>query len=434
MSHTPTQSTPAGNASTAKPSLTGVRIRQRKGQAKAAAKFEPEIFRDSLLLHLALLSTPPTTDELVAKLVQAGATLEFLKYSEQLFELLFVGGLLQPGGSYLDDKRSPVYILQPAEDVEGGGAAGWDSVRGMVEVLKRVIQRYKYLQKPLEDTFLPDLLGYIAKWDPDARHRLAEALAALVHELQVAPKCLQSLTKDHVVKDGVGIAFLTSFFRAYLARVSVDHLAATFRRSGVKDMLAIFPPAQRTRKHLEDHFKAEGLPQIAEWYGKVALNEVKEETIASVERMIADDDSNELIIEHIKTQQAEKPAPDADLVEWIWLAWMRAMDFSIRPDQLDAALVAHITRLAPTVEPFCQSAKAQVGLLNAAQVFCYADTRAMKAFPQIVKVLYNADAVSDQAIIYWHQKGAKPQGKQHFLKVTEPLVKFLEEQDSDDDE
>jgi hypothetical protein len=33
--------------------------------------------------------------------------------------------------------------------------------------------------------------------------------------------------------------------------------------------------------------------------------------------------------------------------------------------------------------------------------------------------------VSDQAIIYWHQKGSKPQGRQHFLKATEGLVKVL---------
>jgi hypothetical protein len=40
-----------------------------------------------------------------------------------------------------------------------------------------------------------------------------------------------------------------------------------------------------------------------------------------------------------------------------------------------------------------------------------------------MKVLYNKDCVSDQAIIYWHQKGSKPQGRQHFLKATEALVK-----------
>ena len=41
----------------------------------------------------------------------------------------------------------------------------------------------------------------------------------------------------------------------------------------------------------------------------------------------------------------------------------------------------------------------------------------------MMQVLYNKDCVSDQAIIYWAQKGAKPQGKQHFLKATETLVK-----------
>jgi hypothetical protein len=54
MSHTPTTTAPPGNAPLApatatapqdkdkKPSLTGVRIKQRKRQAQAASKFEPE--------------------------------------------------------------------------------------------------------------------------------------------------------------------------------------------------------------------------------------------------------------------------------------------------------------------------------------------------------------------------------------------------------
>jgi hypothetical protein len=41
----------------------------------------------------------------------------------------------------------------------------------------------------------------------------------------------------------------------------------------------------------------------------------------------------------------------------------------------------------------------------------------------ISQVLYNGDCISDQAIIYWHQKGSKPQGRQHFVKATEALVK-----------
>lgn len=45
--------------------------------------------------------------------------------------------------------------------------------------------------------------------------------------------------------------------------------------------------------------------------------------------------------------------------------------------------------------------------------------------------------LSDQAIIYWHNKGAKPQAKATFLASAEPLVNFLkaqEEEDESDDE
>lgn len=254
------------------------------------------------MLHLSLLPTPPTTEPLVAKLVQAGSTLEYIKYSEQLFELLFVGGLLQPGGSYLDEKRSPVYILKTDNEItiegkgESGGENGWkDGVRGMVEVLRRVIQRYKYLQKPLEENFLPDLLGYLAKWDPASRAKLAEATAVLVLDLQCSPRCLQSLAKDHVVQDGVALAFLTTFMRTYLAKQNVEHLGGTLRRSGLKDILIVFPLQTRDRKHLEDHFKQENLPAINDWYAKIALSEVKEQTITNVARMLNDEESNEQV-------------------------------------------------------------------------------------------------------------------------------------------
>lgn len=50
------------------------------------------------------------------------------------------------------------------------------------------------------------------------------------------------------------------------------------------------------------------------------------------------------------------------------------------------------------------------------------------------QVLYSTDVLSDQAIIYWHSKGAKTQGKQHFLTATTPLVNFLKEQEESEEE
>lgn len=58
----------------------------------------------------------------------------------------------------------------------------------------------------------------------------------------------------------------------------------------------------------------------------------------------------------------------------------------------------------------------------------------MSSFPRIIKTLYSKDVVSDSAIIFWHAKGSKPQGRQHFLKATDPLVKFLKEQEDEEDD
>lgn len=144
-----------------------------------------------------------------------------------------------------------------------------------------------------------------------------------------------------------------------------------------------------------------------------------------------------------------------ELVQCIWQGLISSVEWSARPDQheglalrevgvspsrlsLDAAQVS-VQRFAEILEPFCNNPKTEVTLINSVQVYCYEDTRVMKAFPQMLKVsascyavdrvpmamqvLYSKDCISDQAIIYWYQKGAKANGKQHFLKAAEPLVK-----------
>ncbi len=143
-----------------KPTLQGVRIRDRKRTAKATAKHEPEgeckqnahpsappaagsrvpflpsVFRDQFLKYLD--NVPPTDFDAIAnKLVQAGSTLEFLKYAEALFEILLVGGLLQPGGQYVTDgaSLSPFSILNAKEPVEVA------DVKQFVEVFNKLMRR-----------------------------------------------------------------------------------------------------------------------------------------------------------------------------------------------------------------------------------------------------------------------------------------------------
>lgn len=138
----------------AKPSLQGVRIKARKGAVKAHAKHEPTgqsppqissaisdadcllVFRDQLYKHLETVP-PEDFDAFTNKLIQAGGQLELLKYAEALFEILFVGGLLQPGGNYIDDGApSCSWAIVNAKE-----PASVDDLKKYVDVYNKLIRR-----------------------------------------------------------------------------------------------------------------------------------------------------------------------------------------------------------------------------------------------------------------------------------------------------
>lgn len=120
------------------------------------------------------------------------------------------------------------------------------------------------------------------------------------------------------------------------------------------------------------------------------------------------------MLEYLKNKQAETKVSDSDMLTAIWHAIMENMDWNAKPEHLDAMAVKcanvsftfssesipfifpsdtlgmacsnHSQTYAGLLEPFCNGAKAEVGLLNTVQVYCYSETRVMKAFPQLVKV------------------------------------------------
>ncbi|TDL22566.1 ARM repeat-containing protein [Rickenella mellea] len=413
-----------------KASLQGVKIKARKRQVKASAKHEPTIFRDQLYKHLEPV-TDGDFDGYANALIQAGSTLEYLKYADALFEILLVGGLLQPGGTYLPDGApfSPFSILKAKEPAEV------DDMKKYVDVLNKLIRRYKYLQKPLEESSLPALIQYCNRWPAAQIDQFAIATGLLMSQGLASTTSLQTLSKDHLVKNDLALNVATLIFKAYLADQSMQHLGAALRRGGVKDLLTLLPANKREPKTLEDHFKAQGLPQVAEWFTKKQFAAIKDGLVVTLKEMCQNEEkTEEEIIDYLKTSQEEQPIPDVDFIACVWTGLMSAIDWNARAEQNEGMILREIGKWSPILEPFCTTAKTQVSLINTVQLYCYEETRITKSFSQILKVLYNKDCISDQAIIFWHQKGAKPQGKQSFLKATEALVKFLQEQESEEEE
>ena len=94
----------------------------------------------------------------------------------------------------------------------------------------------------------------------------------------------------------------------------------------------------------------------------------------------------------------------------------------------------HVQSWARLLEQYATSAKLELALLNAIQVFCYEDAKVMKLFPQIVKVLYDMDVLDEDTIMFWYRKGSSPKGRGIFVADMEPLVKWLQEAEEDDDD
>lgn len=69
-----------------------------------------------------------------------------------------------------------------------------------------------------------------------------------------------------------------------------------------------------------------------------------------------------------------------------------------------------------------------------AQVTCYEDSRLLKLFADIVKVLYDVDVVGEDTIKFFYTKGSNPKGRNVFLKDIEPLVKWLDEAEEEEEE
>ena len=63
-------------------------------------------------------------------------------------------------------------------------------------------ERYKYLQRPLEEQSLPALLQYVNRWTDVQREKFAVATGIMMAQGLAQAGCMLSLTKDHLVKNG----------------------------------------------------------------------------------------------------------------------------------------------------------------------------------------------------------------------------------------
>jgi hypothetical protein len=88
----------------------------------------------------------------------------------------------------------------------------------------------------------------------------------------------------------IAVNVLTAILRSYLAETSMDHVAATLKKGGIKDLLSFFPPNRRSDSVLDAHFRSAGLPQVADWWTRKRNALIKEDIAKAIKEALERDD------------------------------------------------------------------------------------------------------------------------------------------------
>ncbi|PVU87947.1 hypothetical protein BB561_006107 [Smittium simulii] len=396
-----------------KPSLNGANIKIRKRVNKANAKFEPETFRNSIF-ELVKDITDSNLDQISNKLDSAGNSLDYRKYGETFFELLVSGGLIAPGGIIEYDEEFgeisfSLFKLSNPEDPLPGAIA-W------VNLISKLTRRYKYLEKIFSETST-NIVEYINRYSEENNKKLATGFGLLYAEGLMSTDAIKTLQKEHLVKDGYALQFFTMLLRAYLKKQHVQNFFSILSRNRV-ELIDYFPFNKRTDEYFIRHFDSEDMHDIIKYKKDRQVVEFRDLLMQQIADIIG-------------SEGDRKP-----IVIIIWDAIFSNIKWGVRSEVIEQQTFSSVKDYSILLASFTTSPKSEMALLKHIQLYCYEDAKLMRIFTQIIRILYEEDVLSYDAIVFWSTKGALPQGKSTFLKQMEKFLAVLEslEDESDEDQ
>ena len=326
----------------------------------------------------------------------------------------------------LDDgsPESPFALFKAEDNIE--------SIKKHANVFHSILRRYKYLQKNFEET-MKNIIQQVNRWSPSDRSKLSKAVAIFITIGLLPMQALLVMTKEHLVKDGLSLAFVTPVFRVTVDEIGIERFAASLRKDGVEGkLMEFFPINRRTEADFAAHFTAEGLGNLVEYHNKKQNTLMKDLAVENIKNMIDSEASPSEIAAYLHQTGKENKWTEQNLAMLGWDAIVGAVDWSARPEVIESQILRQLNQFSNVLESVTTASKTEIVLLQHIQIHCYENAKLMKHFRQILQLLYKADVLSGNAIVYWAEKAAKPQGKTLFLKQTEPFVRFLKESPDDD--
>ncbi|KAI1280330.1 Basic leucine zipper and W2 domain-containing protein 2 [Halotydeus destructor] len=435
------------SSSKERPTLQGQRIKTRKRDEKE--KFDAPGFRDSLLsgfseiLNLEetvqvneagesveveprngtpVAITQERLDALQKYLENQSAKLDYRKYGEALFDILIAGGILAPGGSIIVDQDSAKtskteLCVFAAQDVE--------TVRGFAQVFLKVIRRYKYLEKSLEEEF-KKIIKFLKGFSTEERLKLAQITGILLGQAQVSPQVLISALQDHFIKDGIAADFLLIVLQTWLTEKDANTIWSSMKKAGLdQKVMDFFPQSKRNAEQLALAFREAGLNQLLD-YQKAGLGDkAKKELQSHVLNLIKEDASPKEITLVVKEAVTKNNLAEHEVTVLLWNTLINAVEWNKKEELVAEQAMKHLKNYASIFATFATTPKAELALLNRIQEFCYENMNFLKVFQKIIVLFYKAEVLSEESILKWYKDGHSNKGKSIFLEQMKTFVEWL---------
>ncbi|XP_014663339.1 PREDICTED: basic leucine zipper and W2 domain-containing protein 1-A-like [Priapulus caudatus] len=413
-----------------KPTLSGQRLKTRKRDEKE--KYDPVAFRDTIIRGFNEAGND--LDKVSKYLDAAGNKLDYRRYAEALFDILFAGGLLAPGGSIVGDEdhskvaRTEVCVLKSQGDLE--------SITQYVQVFNKLIRRYKYLEKYFQDEVKKVLL-FLKGFTPEERNKLAIIMGLFLASGQVVPTCLPALKQDALVKEGIAMEFTLLMLRTWLNEKDVTSVATAIRRSGL-DLMDLLPLNKRVFENLAivlADAKLEALISLERDKQSVG---VKKDLQSSLTERINDGEPIKETVAYVLETSKKYSFNENEIVVLVWTAMMASVEWNKKEDLLQEQALKHVKMYVPLLSALTTQNKSELALVVKIQEYCYDHMTFMKMFQKIIVLLYKVEVLSEEVVLLWYKEGHSTKGKSVFLDQMKKFVEWLqsaeEESDSGDDD